>query len=115
MVWHQSLQTVCMHHSVHQKWRVLDLHGWCLVSVESIEHHVNVQQFTKNILTSTGVCKNRLVVNTSGVCKTTQIIPCQDGQTGKPSCRLSLPGKIETKCKCDGSYINILCAELSNA
>ena len=47
MVWHQSLQTVCMHHSVHQKWRVLDLHGLCLVSVESIEHYVNIQQFTK--------------------------------------------------------------------
>lgn len=78
-----------MHHSVHQKWRVLDLHGLCLASVESIEDHVNVQQLLK----LQEYARINWFVNTSGECKNTQIIPCQDGQTGRPSCRLSLPGE----------------------
>ena len=98
-----------MHHSVHQKWHELDSHGLSPVSVESIEHHVMVN----GLLQYTGVCKNTLVceVNTSGSMHT-QIIPCQDGQRGRPSCRFSSPGRIgNTKSRRSHNGSNFPCVQ----
>ena len=97
-----------MHHSVHQKWHELDSRGLSPVSVESIVMFNGLLQYT-------GVCENTLVceVNTSGSMQYTQIIPCQDGQTGRPFCRFSSPGRMgNTKSRCSRNGSKIPCTEL---